>query len=109
MPQLPEIPQTPYNRHIPAEQQGESRMLRLRKGARTAWDHRPSLVELHLYTIPMVFLIGGLAVGIADETLDLHLAHKMAQVQVEPHSNVMYRVLEAAVHHVGVNAQDWEK
>lgn len=73
------------------------------------WDRRPDMLEFHLYTVPVALAIGALAVGVADETLSLHLAHEMAQVQVEPHSNFVYQALEKGVHEIGKNAQGYEK
>ena len=105
----PQIPETPYNRHIPAVDDGESRAEHAYVQARDLWSRRPSLFEFHFYTLPLALIIGGTAIGMADEALGLHIARDMAQVQVEPHSNIVDRSIERVIHDMGVQAQQAEK
>lgn len=53
-----------------------------------------------------VVIAGGVAVGIADETLDLHMAEDMAAVQVDPTETYPEQLFDMVVHEIGSLAVD---
>ena len=73
------------------------------------WRNRPSMLEMHFYYAPLALMAGSLAIGTADETLHLRLAHTMANVRVDKHDGYIERTFESAIHTVGVEAQKDEK
>ena len=108
----PEIPATRYNKHLPAEPAEPTRMERVVDRAKHLWENRPSMLELQWelgWRLAMGSAVVALAVGVADDSLDLHLADRMSHVKVDPTSNVIVQEVQQFVHEVGVQARQAEK
>lgn len=107
----PEIPETPYSRHVPAEPTEPTRGEQLAERARTMWKNRPSLLELHYAIAARALIYSGFiaaGVGMTDDALDLHIADKMAQVEVNEDHILPLQELEWFVSEVGQMAQDMQ-
>jgi hypothetical protein len=62
-----------------------------------------------LIYFPLAVIFGGVAVGMADETFDLHVGEKMAHVRVDPDANELTQIVQDVVRQVGQAAVDAEK
>ena len=103
----PEIQATPYSRHIPAEPYKISRAHYAAEWIRYALHNRPSLFELQLelmWRIPIVVVLGSVAVATADNILGLGIAREMAEVKVNSDANGFHQLVQEVVHELGVQA-----
>lgn len=108
----PEISETPYNRHIPAEPAQPSRTERTALRLKDMWDNRPSFWEMHsevLMRAVMYSSFVAIGVGVADDALDIHIADRMAEVRVNPNQNFVVQEAQWLVSEVGKMAQDVER
>jgi hypothetical protein len=101
---FPAIEATPYSKRIPERQMKISRTEYTLEWIRYLYVNAPSPGEATVwlwYHSPYIILAGALAVGVADETFDLHIAEEMAQVQVDENAWPLEQVVQEIIHDIG--------
>lgn len=109
---LPEIPATPYSKHIPARKIQISRAEQAAEWFSYGLAHRPRpselMMDLVMYS-PYIVVVGSIAVATADSLLNLGIAQDLADIKVNKDAGAIHQQIQSIAHDIGTTVVNESK